>query len=636
MNDELELNETVQARIAWLGEDALATIQQSPQNTILPHGFRSETSGERALAMLTKGTADMSLELQGTLGEGGMGIVRLGIQRSLGRKVAVKTLRDSHRNRPAVLKLLREAWVTGALEHPNILPIHDVRLDEDGMPLVVLKRLEGLDWSDVMHDADTVRERFGSDDLLEHNLMVLTQVCRAISFAHSRNIVHRDIKPDNVRIGAFGEVYLLDWGIAGSTQQDDDGRFPLATNELAGTPAYMAPEMLGGEGAPAVDERSDVYLLGATLYEIVAGEPPHRGETARAVIASVLRSRPTLQRNAPAELADIIQRCMQANADKRFESADQVRTALLEFLDHRGSMRLVLKATERKHELEAHLLEQANEDASHRVRAYDLFGECRSGFRGALELWNENRDAQESLRSVGLAMIEYELGRGDARTAATIRKHFDTVGADLDRRIKKGLRTQDKDDKRIETLEALEKDLDPSIGWRTRLFVSSLVAGMWIVLPFIFTALWPNYRDSYAVAAGLSGAALVLFAGVLYWARESMMGSKLNRQLGFILLSMFMSHFVLIAGSMLMGLDSTRSMIWFFFMWFIVTVVASVAVEFKLWPIAIAQLVSFLVASKWPETRYALLSISNTCVVGTLLWIWYPRKATQQPPSTRR
>src|SRR5689334_21645835 len=126
-----------------------------------------------------------------------------------------------------------------------------------------------------MRDGNAARERYGADDLLEYNLSILVQLCSAVSLAHERGVLHRDLKPENVMIGRFGEVYLVDWGIAVSLTADLQGRLPLAAeqNEIAGTPCYMAPEMLGALGK--LSERTDVYLLGAILHENLSGEPPH-------------------------------------------------------------------------------------------------------------------------------------------------------------------------------------------------------------------------------------------------------------------------------------------------------------------------------------------------------------------------
>src|SRR4029079_14794763 len=143
--------------------------------------------------------------------------------------------------------LLREAWITGAIEHPNVVPVHHVALDDDGSPVVVMKRISGAAWSELIEDADEVFRRFGASDLLEWNVGILMQVLNAVRFAHSRGILHRDLKPANVMIGEFGEVYLVDWGIAVSLRDDGSGRLPLAANatEPAGAPVYNGPGEVG-------------------------------------------------------------------------------------------------------------------------------------------------------------------------------------------------------------------------------------------------------------------------------------------------------------------------------------------------------------------------------------------------------
>src|SRR5262249_7372255 len=152
---------------------------------------------------------------------------------------------------------------------------------------IVLKHIEGWSWAELVRDEPRVRERFGADDLLEWNLDVWRELCRAVHYAHSRNIVHRDLKPENVMIGSFGQVYPVDCGIAATTERDPSGRLPfLGTSEgIAGTPVYMAPEMLALDSR-ALGKHTDVYLLGAVLFEIVTGAPPHVGEDFATMVRS--------------------------------------------------------------------------------------------------------------------------------------------------------------------------------------------------------------------------------------------------------------------------------------------------------------------------------------------------------------
>lgn len=146
---------------------------------------------------------DRELVLQEALGRGGSGLVRHAEQRALRRDVAVKT--PLSKDPLDLATLLGEAWITAALDHPNILPIYDLQV-RDGVPHVVMKRVEGTSWRAVMHDADALRDRFGVTDVLAWNLGVLGDVCKALSCAHARGILHRDVKPLNVMIGAHGGV----------------------------------------------------------------------------------------------------------------------------------------------------------------------------------------------------------------------------------------------------------------------------------------------------------------------------------------------------------------------------------------------------------------------------------------------
>src|SRR5688572_21792637 len=196
---EEEIARTLEMSPASLADFA-QTIAANPNSTIEPARARSDALGKIALEGLgeqrnERGVAG-GLELGATIGEGGMGVVRSATQRSLGRKVAVKTLRAQTKTEAATLRLLREAWVTGSLEHPNIVPVYDLGLDDDGSPNIVLKHIEGVEWAGVIHDAKAVKERFGASDLFEHNLRILVQLCNAVSLAHSRGILHRDLKPE--------------------------------------------------------------------------------------------------------------------------------------------------------------------------------------------------------------------------------------------------------------------------------------------------------------------------------------------------------------------------------------------------------------------------------------------------------
>lgn len=268
---------------------------------------------------------EADLEVQGLLAEGGMGRLLLARQRSLGREVVVKQVRPSILSPELIRSLLSEARITGSLEHPGIVPVHALGLDRGGRPLMVMKRIEGVLWSDlVRNEGHPAWGRLLSEGRgrREVHLRILSSVCDALAFAHSRGVLHRDIKCDNVMVGYFGEAYLLDWGIALRSGE------PRGPGPLVGTPAYLAPEMVSGD-TREVDERTDVYLLGATLYQVLSGHLRHRGRSLEEALASALASAPpSHDPTTPPDLAALCDRATARDPARRPPSAQAFREAL--------------------------------------------------------------------------------------------------------------------------------------------------------------------------------------------------------------------------------------------------------------------------------------------------------------------
>ena len=528
MGKAFDLDVTVRGLWRTLGPKA-ATIEAYPRSTIEPRTIDPDSSGAQAMRELGDRGAKLLLTFGTTLGEGGMGVVREATQLSVGRAVAVKTLREANPTRASAMKLLREGWLTASLEHPNVVPVYDLGLDETERPQVVLKKIDGQPWSRLIDAPEALRERLGPGDPLEHNLGILMQLCNAVGFAHSRGISHRDLKPENVMIGRFGEVYLLDWGLAVSLANDESGRLPLARDavEIAGTPSYMAPEMLGSEIGILLSERTDIYLLGSILFEILHGRAPHDGSHAMAIVTAVLRSEPEVLPDAPAELARLIRRCMAREPSERPASAEEVRLAIRQFLQHRGSAELAATAEQRLGLLGDHLGARSDTDERHRERAYNLFGACRFGFQEALAGWPQNAGAAAGLERAVTLMIEYELAHDDARSAAVLLAALESPPAALRRQVE---RAQEKHDRALSELRELERTNDPAIGRRTRRFLGSLMGLLWTSLPLFAIRLGRTDElvGSLAVNAGL----LLLTLGLGYWARDSLTKTQVNRRFG--------------------------------------------------------------------------------------------------------
>src|SRR5581483_11687335 len=311
-------------------------------------------------------------------------------------------------------------------------------------------------------------------------------------------------------------------------------RLPLAAEqvELCGTPSYMAPEMLDGQAA-RLSERTDVYLLGGVLYELMTGRPPHDGDTLRQVLAKVIASDPPFPDGLEPELVRICRRALAADPDARFENAQQLRLALQGFLHRRGSAQLVVEAQARLdrllHDLAAPDEGSGPRPIARRLHLYNLFGECRFGFQQALKTWRENQAAQDGLVRATAAMIEYELGQGDPKAAALLAGQLASVPPALAARIAEAERASEAERERARNLARIGSEWDFSVGRRTRQFLAAVAGTMWTVLPL--TLPLRGVYDTYAGMLILPAAMMLLMIALGWWARESMTKTRINRAL---------------------------------------------------------------------------------------------------------
>jgi serine/threonine protein kinase len=195
-------------------------------------------------------------EVKGRLGRGGMGAVYSAHDRVLDRDVAVKVLDPTSANEATAARLLNEARILARLEHPGIVPIHDSGTIADGRVYYVMKLVRGA----------RLRDAFETDSSAARRIELVLRICDAVAFAHAHGVVHGDLKPDNVMLGPFGEVLVIDWGVAAIL-----GR-PETSGVVAGTPGYMAPEQ--ADGAARVDARADVYAIGTILDALLTRPLP--------------------------------------------------------------------------------------------------------------------------------------------------------------------------------------------------------------------------------------------------------------------------------------------------------------------------------------------------------------------------
>jgi serine/threonine-protein kinase len=292
-------------------------------------------------------------DIRGRLGQGGMGEVVRGHDRHMGRELAVKVLLPQYRGVPQLVqRFLAEGRIQGRLQHPGIVPVHELGELPDQRPYFTMKLVEGRTLADLL------QERADPTQDLPHLLTVFQQVCQAVAYAHKNGVLHRDLKPANVMVGAFGEVQVMDWGLAkaldrgrgrpaaesegdagvdGRAAADGDSGLATQPGAVLGTYAYMAPEQARGE-VERLDERADVFGLGAILCEILTGRPPFTGADRddlanRTQTCDHAEALAALDASgADADLVRLTKGCLAADALERPADAGAVAAALTAYL----------------------------------------------------------------------------------------------------------------------------------------------------------------------------------------------------------------------------------------------------------------------------------------------------------------
>jgi serine/threonine-protein kinase len=338
----------------------MATVPARPGATARPV---ADVAADDAIAMFKAAATRERYATGELIGQGGMGQVTSADDRATGRTIAVKTMRADQVGAVALRRFAREARIQAQLEHPSIVPVYDVGVDLDGALYFTMKRIRGESLGKVLE-----RMRAGDDEALvrysrRRLLTVLSTVALTVEYAHQRGVLHRDLKPSNIMLGEFGEVYVLDWGLAdvrnpdSSVPRDDPAPAPLArllataasiplvdssvrpdtaSGQLLGTPGYAAPELID-QGSGALDERADVYALGAILHEVLTLERLHGGDVLGQVLGSTLDldgGRPlAVTPDVPPELDALCHRATRRDPAQRLASAAAFARGLEAFLD---------------------------------------------------------------------------------------------------------------------------------------------------------------------------------------------------------------------------------------------------------------------------------------------------------------
>jgi eukaryotic-like serine/threonine-protein kinase len=269
------------------------------------------------------------------LARGGMGHVHPATDRNLLRHVALKRIDKDYATKAFYRDaFIAEAQMQGQLEHPNIVPVHELAIDSNGIPYFTMKLVQGISFDKFLR-----KYKVGSVERVEEGIEILLKVCDALAYAHHRGVVHRDLKPENIMVGAFGQVYLMDWGLAKLVKSEPasgPGALMNAPGPV-GTPDYMAPEQARGNPKD-VDFRSDVFGVGALLFEILSGQGPYGPGTGQSIVQKAAEGR-VLSIDAACEkvgvarrIRAVAERATQADPAKRYQNITELQDAMRAFL----------------------------------------------------------------------------------------------------------------------------------------------------------------------------------------------------------------------------------------------------------------------------------------------------------------
>ena len=316
---------------------------EDPERWASPIDLAATVPDRRRGGVLTREAAGR-FDYVGKIGAGGMGAVHCVRDRNLMREVAYKELTPSLAgDLKYVRKFKSEAQIQAQLDHPNIVPVHDFCLNQDGSSYFTMRMVRGrrlADWIAAVHGSPS------SADSTNHMLGVFLKVCDAVAFAHSRGVLHLDIKPENIIVEDFGAVYLMDWGLArliaqsgsdGDQVETSAGVTGNAVSGVVGSPSYMSPEQALGPAA-TVTERTDVFGLGGVLYAILAGRPPYQGDSVNEVLEQArsgeVEPLPGTSRGIPlsVRIRNIARKALAPCPDDRYQTVQELQREVESFL----------------------------------------------------------------------------------------------------------------------------------------------------------------------------------------------------------------------------------------------------------------------------------------------------------------
>ncbi|MBN2715044.1 MAG: protein kinase [Deltaproteobacteria bacterium] len=386
-----------------LTTSALHNLARDITMEIFPNG--DFASRDKQTEQLLQSKSEFAVGEQ--LGAGGMGRIYRARQKDLQRDVAIKQLHPHLCEVERIRKgFFNEAIVTGKLAHPNVVPVYGLSESQHSLSMS-MKLISGCTLEDIIipvtRQHEQMAAKFDIDDCIE----VIIAICNPVAFAHSKEIIHRDIKPGNVMVGEFGEILLLDWGLACSISNTPEADIQNGIPHVSvipgieGTLAYMSPEMMNGVGRE-LGVHSDIYLLGACLYFVLTGKAPHLHRKQR--LTDIPEERDyvdPLPEHIDSELRRICSQAMAKEPAERYPSVKIFQAELKDYLKHQESRRVAEHANTLLANAQKNY--SLNLDSSGRISLFHDLSECLSAYRQSLALWDGNEEARNAYRQAGLA-----------------------------------------------------------------------------------------------------------------------------------------------------------------------------------------------------------------------------------------
>jgi serine/threonine-protein kinase len=442
-------------------------------------------------------------------------------------------------------------------------------------------------------------------------------------------VVHRDLKPSNVMVGEFGEVYVLDWGLAVTLRDDPEGLLPRAADiaEIAGTPGYMAPEMASADGSQ-IDERTDVYLLGAILHELLTGRAPHEHASVReALTSSFTAAPPVFEASVPEELAALCRRALRRERSERYPDVVSFRDAISAYLSHQASRALEQEALARVASFER-LLEEGTSAKPEEL--HKLAVEARFGFRQALREWPDNPGAQKGLEGLLERLAYRELERENRDAAAALVGEMTSPPPQLLERLE-ALTTMLAE--RHARLTRLERDADPTLQARERTRLSLLLASGVAVICIGLALL--RVRASLAYPTLLSAlAALGLILGIGWMRIRLEPGYALSRRFAGSIAVTLLALAVYLGAGMLSGVPVENT---FPTMMLVIATscgVASITLHHGFAVSAVVYVLACLAMHAWPAQTMWAFGLGHVLGFASMGAVWMRAASTPKNAST--